>query len=171
MTGRQRPGLTGCKGSSGQKFCFDLTWCFTLRFVSRLFALNSAILLHYFIIDCTLPTLPSVSRTLIPWGWVELLVRISLTMPSVNMPLRWCCFKTIFTRMPDLIWLLCWLGSISSHTRFAAYSAFAQLFKKWWWIPEFLCCNSDSREPIFQYQSFNGWFFSVPNIKFIISPT
>jgi hypothetical protein len=23
---------------------------------------------YYFIIDCTLPTLPSVSRTLIPWG-------------------------------------------------------------------------------------------------------
>ena len=92
--------------------------------------------LHYLIIDCTLPTLPSVSRTLIPWGWVELLVRISLTMPSVNLPLRWSCFKTIFTRIPCLIWLLCWLGSISviHASRLIVHSH--NRFKKWWWIPE-----------------------------------
>src|SRR3990172_10221089 len=93
-------------------------------------ACNSAKLLHYFIIDCTLPTLPSVSHTLIPWGWIELLVRISLTIPSVNLPLRWSCFKTIFTRMPSLIWLLCGLGSISTNTCFEAYSAFALHIQK-----------------------------------------
>ena len=81
---------------------------------------------YYFVIDCTLPTLPSVSLTLIPWGWVELLVRIFLTMPSVNLPLRWSCFKTIFTRIPGLIWLLCWLGCISDNRCFAAYSVFAR---------------------------------------------
>ncbi len=91
---------------------------------------NADKLLHYFIIDCTLPTLPSVSRTLIPWGWVEVLVRMSLTIPSVNIPLCWCCFKTIFTRMPGLIWLLCWLGCISSYTCFVAYSAFALRIQK-----------------------------------------
>ena len=84
---------------------------------------------HYFIIDCTLPTLPSISRTLIPWGWVELLVRTFLTMPSVNLPFRWSCFKTIFTRIPGLIWLLCWLGCISNNRCFAAYSVFALLIQ------------------------------------------
>ena len=29
------------------------------------------------------------------------------TMPSVNLPLCWSCFKTIFTRIPGWIWLLC----------------------------------------------------------------
>lgn len=61
---------------------------------------------------CTLPTLPSISRTLIPWGWVGLLVRTSFTMPTVSAPLLWSCFMTTLTRIPGLIWLLCWLGSI-----------------------------------------------------------
>ena len=79
----------------------------------------------YFIIECTLPIFPSVRRTLIPWGCVELLVSMFLTVPSVSFPLLWCCFKTIFTRVPTLIWLLCWLDCISSHTCFVAYSMFS----------------------------------------------
>lgn len=51
-----------------------------------------------------------------------------MTMPSVKVPLRWCCFRTIFTRAPDLIWSLCWLGCIFIYRNFAAYSAFARVF-------------------------------------------
>ncbi len=37
-----------------------------------------------------------------PWGWTADLVRISLTVPSVNFPDRWSIFNTIETRKPGL---------------------------------------------------------------------
>jgi hypothetical protein len=38
---------------------------------------------------------PLSSRTLIPWGGVGDLVRMSFTTPSVSLPERWSSFKTI----------------------------------------------------------------------------
>ena len=48
----------------------------------------------------TLPTCPSVSRTLMPWGWRADRVRRSLTKPRVSFPVRWSFFKTIPTSVP-----------------------------------------------------------------------
>lgn len=55
---------------------------------------------NHFMISFTRPTCPSSNRTFIPWGCVLDFVRISFTIPSVNVPVLWCCFKTIFTRNP-----------------------------------------------------------------------
>lgn len=51
-------------------------------------------------ISTTLPTVPSFSRTFIPWGWVAEFVRISATMPRVLLPVRWSCFLTTSTVEP-----------------------------------------------------------------------
>ena len=51
-------------------------------------------------ISTTLPTVPSFSLTLMPWGWVAEFVRISATMPRVLFPVRWSCFRTTPTVMP-----------------------------------------------------------------------
>lgn len=39
---------------------------------------------YYLTIACTRPTLPSISITLMPCGWVGLLVRMRYTSPVVN---------------------------------------------------------------------------------------
>ena len=49
------------------------------------------ILLRYFVassIEATRPTVPSTSRTLIPWGWDAEFVRMADTTPRVVFPLR-----------------------------------------------------------------------------------
>ena len=51
-------------------------------------------------ISATRPTRPSVSRTLIPWGWNAEQVRISLTIPRVRLPLRWSVFWIMSTVRP-----------------------------------------------------------------------
>ena len=56
-------------------------------------------------ISFTLPTWPLAKRTLIPWGWVGELVRISLTIPSVSFPVPWSAFNTIKTRKPGFMLL------------------------------------------------------------------
>jgi len=48
----------------------------------------------------TLPTCPSVSRTLMPWGWPADRVKTSLTKPRVSFPVRWSFFKTTHTWAP-----------------------------------------------------------------------
>ena len=54
----------------------------------------------------TLPIFPLSNSTLIPWGWTWLEVRILFTLPSVNFPVRWSCFWTIWTIMPmDILFL------------------------------------------------------------------
>lgn len=53
--------------------------------------------------SATLPTLPSSSRTLIPWGWDRERVRISLTVPRVLFPVRWSSFRTMSTLNPGFI--------------------------------------------------------------------
>lgn len=58
-------------------------------------------------ISFTLPTCPSERRTLIPCGWYEEFVSISLTFPSVSFPLLWSFFSTILTKIPGVILLLC----------------------------------------------------------------
>jgi len=55
------------------------------------------------IIICTLPTCPSCNLTLIPWGWNEVVVRTSFTMPLTTFPLRWSAFVTISTLIPGKI--------------------------------------------------------------------
>lgn len=55
---------------------------------------------NYRTISLTRPTSPLSRRTLIPWGWVCDLVRISLTAPLVNFPVRWSFFNTIRTWRP-----------------------------------------------------------------------
>lgn len=57
----------------------------------------------FYKISFTRPTSPLSSRTLIPCGWLGLLVKIFSTTPFVNRPIRWSCFKTIFTSCPILI--------------------------------------------------------------------
>ena len=51
-------------------------------------------------ITATLPTHPSSSRTLIPWGCVAEPVRISCTLPLVSFPLCWSFFWMISTVRP-----------------------------------------------------------------------
>jgi len=58
---------------------------------------------NVYFISFTLPTWPLSKRTLIPWGWTGDLVRISLTIPSVNFPDLWSIFNTIETRKPGLM--------------------------------------------------------------------
>ncbi len=48
------------------------------------------------------PIFPFSNSTLIPWGWKLLEVRILLTIPSVNFPVRWSCFCIIWTIIPML---------------------------------------------------------------------
>jgi hypothetical protein len=40
---------------------------------------------------------------LIPCGWEAELVKISFTIPSVNLPVGWSCLRTMWTRDPGLI--------------------------------------------------------------------
>jgi hypothetical protein len=108
---------------------FEILWpLITIKSTYRTRKNPCAILsscLIYFVIVCTLPILPFVRRTLIPWGWVGLLVRMSLTVPSVSLPLRWSCFWMMATFTPALIWLRGGLGCICCYACIAAYSAFA----------------------------------------------
>jgi hypothetical protein len=55
--------------------------------------------------------------------------------------------------MPGLIWLLCWLGCIYSHTCCAAYSAFAMHIQK-------MCVWALNFNPLFLF--FNGVFLFDP---------
>jgi hypothetical protein len=57
----------------------------------------------YSTISLTRPTSPVSSRTFIPCGCLEDFVRISLTIPSVRLPVRWSSFNTIFTCIPVFI--------------------------------------------------------------------
>jgi len=54
-------------------------------------------------ISFTRPTIPLSRRTLMPWGWVGDFVRMSLTTPSVSLPVRWSSFVTTRTDKPGLI--------------------------------------------------------------------
>ncbi len=49
------------------------------------------------------PTSPLTSRTLMPCGCEDDLVRTSLTTPSVVFPVLWSCFNTMRTRCPGLM--------------------------------------------------------------------
>jgi hypothetical protein len=55
--------------------------------------------------------------------------------------------------MPGLIWLLCWIGCISSHMCFAAYSAFALHIQK-------MCVWALNFNPLLLF--FNGVFLFDP---------
>ncbi len=51
----------------------------------------------------TRPICPFSRRILIPCGCVGDLVRMSFTIPSVSLPVRWSFFNTIETGIPGLI--------------------------------------------------------------------
>jgi hypothetical protein len=56
-------------------------------------------------IDWTLPTRPSVSRTLIPRGWLPR-VRSVATVPETVRPVVWSAFKMMLTSLPGITSLI-----------------------------------------------------------------
>ena len=50
--------------------------------------------------SCTRPTSPLTSRTLIPCGWKEDFVRMSLMIPRVSLVDPWSFFRTIAASTP-----------------------------------------------------------------------
>ena len=71
-------------------------------------------------ISLTLPISLLSNRTLIPCGWVGDFVKMSFTIPSVNLLVFWSFFKTIRTLVPGLMsaHIVPVIGSISYQSSF-----------------------------------------------------